>query len=108
MKDNPDARLVIHNTNGDIVYEHALTGPNGLITRLEQYQTQEGLDREDRYLIELLFECEHEEEPDPDPDPEPDPEPDPDPDPEPEPEDPWAAITITINGWNLVEKPVEL
>lgn len=25
-----------------------------------------------------------------------------------EPEDSWSAITITVNGWNLVEKPVEL
>ena len=100
MKDNKDARLVIHNAEGTTVYDRALTGPNGLITLLEKYQTQEALDREDRYLIELLFECEHEEEPDPDPDP--------DPDPKPEPEDPWAAISITINGWNLIDKPVEL
>lgn len=124
MKDNADARLVIRNAKGTVVYDHALTGPNGLITQLEQYQTQEALDREDRYLIELLFECEHEDEPGPGPDPDPEPEPEPDPepepepdpepepepepDPEPEPENPWSAITITINGWNLVEKPVEL
>ena len=118
MKDNADARLVIRNAKGTVVYDHALTGPNGLITQLEQYQTQEALDREDRYLIELLFECEHEDEPgpepdpdpepEPEPDPEPEPEPEPDPEPNPEPENPWSAITITINGWNLVEKPVEL
>lgn len=118
MKDNADSRLVIRNADGTTVYEHALTGPDGLITRLEQYQTQEALDREDRYLIELLFECEHEDEPgpepdpdpepEPEPDPEPEPEPEPDPEPNPEPENPWSAITITINGWNLVEKPVEL
>lgn len=122
MKDNADSRLVIRNAKGTVVYDHALTGPNGLITQLEQYQTQEALDREDRYLIELLFECEHEDEPglepepepnpdpepDPNPDPEPEPEPNPEPEPEPEPENPWSAITITINGWNLVEKPVEL
>lgn len=118
MKDNTDSRLVIRNADGTTVYEHALTGPDGLITRLEQYQTQEALDREDRYLIELLFECEHEDEPgpepdpdpepEPEPDPEPEPEPEPDPEPNPEPENPWSAITITINGWNLVEKPVEL
>ena len=116
MKDNADSRLVIRNAKGTVVYDHALTGPNGLITQLEQYQTQEALDREDRYLIELLFECEHEDEPGPGPDPDPEPEPEPDPepnpepnpDPEPEPENPWSAITITINGWNLVEKPVEL
>lgn len=118
MKDNADSRLVIRNADGTTVYEHALTGPDGLITRLEQYQTQEALDREDRYLIELLFECEHEDEPGPEPDPdpepgpepdpEPEPEPEPDPEPNPEPENPWSAITITINGWNLVEKPVEL
>ena len=114
MKDNPDARLVIHNTNGDIVYEHALTGPDGLITRLEQYQTQEALDREDRYLIELLFECEHEEEPDEPDEPdgpgtdEPD-EPDgPGTDPTPVPEDPWVAISIKINGWTLIDKDIEL
>ncbi|MBM6890052.1 FimB/Mfa2 family fimbrial subunit [Bacteroides caecigallinarum] len=114
MKDNPDARLVIHNTNGDIVYEHALTGANGLITRLEQYQTQEALDREDRYLIELLFECEHEEEPDEPDEPdgpgtdEPD-EPDgPGTDPTPVPEDPWVAISIKINGWTLIDKDIEL
>ena len=122
MKDNADARLVIHNTNGDLVYDHALTGPDGLITRLEQYQTQEALDREDRYLIELLFECEHEDEPDEPDEPdgpgtdepdkpdgpgtdEPDESDDPDTD---EPDETWSAITITINGWNLVEKPVEL
>lgn len=108
MKDNADSRLVIRNADGTTVYEHALTGPDGLITRLEQYQTQEALDREDRYLIELLFECEHEDEPGPGLDPDPEPEPEPEPEPDPEPEDPWSAITITINGWNLVEKPVEL
>lgn len=51
-----------------------------LITRIEQYNTQEALDREDHYLIELLFECEHEAvNPDPDLDPDPDPDPDPNP-----------------------------
>lgn len=94
MKNNADTRLVIRTAEGTTVYDRALTGPNGLITFLDKYQTQEALDREDRYLIELLFECEHKE--------------DPNPDPEPEPEDPWSAITIVINGWNLIEKPVEL
>ena len=116
MKDNADARLVIRNAEGTTVYDRALTGPNGLITLLEEYQTQEALDREDRYLIELLFECEHEDEPDepdgPGTDEPDDPgtdEPDgPGTDPTPVPEDPWSAITITVNGWNLVEKPVEL
>ena len=44
------------------------------LSRVEEYRTQEGLDREDAYLIELLFECEHPgDEPDrPDPDPDPD------------------------------------
>lgn len=116
IQNNADARLVIYKANGTKVYDHALTGPDGLITRLEEYQTQEALDREDRYLIELLFECEHEDEPDEPDDPgtdepddpgtdEPD---DPGIDPTPVPEDPWSAITITVNGWNLVEKPVEL
>ena len=128
MKDNADARLVIRNAEGTTVYDRALTGPNGLITRLEQYQTQEALDREDRYLIELLFECEHVDDPDdpdgpddpddpddpdgPDDPDDPDNPDDPDgpnyPETDPEPEDPWSAITITVNGWNLVEKPVEL
>ena len=102
MKDNADARLVIRNSEGTTVYDRALTGPNGLITLLEEYQTQEALDREDRYLIELLFECEHEDEPDepdgPGTDEPDDPgtdEPDgPGTDPTPVPEDPWSAITI--------------
>lgn len=119
MKDNADARLVIHNTNGDLVYEHALTGPDGLITRLEQYQTQEALDREDRYLIELLFECGHENEPDEPDDPgtdepddpgtdEPDDPDGPGTDSTPVPEDPWVAISIKINGWTLIDKDIEL
>ena len=81
----------------------------------DKYQTQEALDREDRYLIELLFECEHEDEPDEPDDPGTDEPDDPGTDdpgtdiPYPDlPEDPWTAITITVNGWNLVEKPVEL
>ena len=82
MKDNSDSRLVIQDNEGKIVYEHALSGPDGLITQLEQYQTQEALDREDRYLIELLFECES--------------------------HAPWSAITIMINGWTLVDKDIEL
>lgn len=77
MKDNQEARLVIRQDD-KVVYDHSLMD---LITRLEQYQTQEALDREDRYLIELLFECEHADEPD-DPD-----EPD-NPDNPDEPEDP--------------------
>ena len=134
MKNNADARLVIRNAEGTTVYDRALTGPNGLITLLEEYQTQEALDREDRYLIELLFECEHEDEPDEPDDPGTDEPDDPGTD---EPDDPgtdepdgpgtdepdgpgtdepdgpgegetWSTITITINGWNLVEKPVEL
>ena len=136
MKDNADSRLVIHNAEGKTVYEHALTGPDGLITLLEQYQTQESLDREDRYLIELLFECEHEEDPgtdEPDgpgtdePDgpgtDEPDgpgtDEPDgpgtdePDGPGTDEPDGPgegetWSTITIVINGWTLVNKDIEL
>ena len=116
MKNNADARLVIRNAEGTTVYDRALTGPNGLITLLEEYQTQEALDREDRYLIELLFECEHVDDPDdpdgPDDPDDPDNPDDPDgpnyPGTDPEPEDPWSAITITVNGWNLVEKPVEL
>lgn len=111
MLDNKDAQLIIR--QGDqIVYQRGLMD---LITRIEKYRTQEALDREDRYLIELEFPCKHEsEEPDPDPDPDPDPEPEPEPDPDPEPtpdpepEEPWTAITITINGWNLVDRPVEL
>ena len=116
MKDNADARLVIRNAEGTTVYDRALTGPNGLITLLEEYQTQEALDREDRYLIELLFECEHEDEPDEPDDPgtdEPDDpgtdEPDgPGTDPTPVPEDPWSAITIVVNGWTLIDKDIEL
>lgn len=77
MKDNQEARLVIRQDD-KVVYDHSLMD---LITRLEQYQTQEALDREDRYLIELFFECEHADEPD-DPD-----EPD-NPDNPDEPEDP--------------------
>ena len=63
MKDNQEARLVIRQDD-KVVYDHSLMD---LITRLEQYQTQEALDREDRYLIELFFECEHKDEPE-DPD----------------------------------------
>ena len=109
MLDNKDAQLIIR-CGDDVVYQRGLMD---LITRIEQYQTQEGLDREDHYLIELEFPCKHEPEdpdPDPDPDPEPEPEPEPDPDPDyptPDP-DPWTAITITINGWNLIDRPVEL
>lgn len=116
MLDNKEAQLVIR--QGDrIVYQRGLMD---LITRIEQYQTQEALDREDHYLIELEFPCKHEpEEPDPGPDDpdEPDNPDNPD-DPDepdepdypdyPEPENPWTAITITINGWNLVDRPVEL
>ena len=116
MKNNADARLVIRNAEGTTVYDRALTGPNGLITLLEEYQTQEALDREDRYLIELLFECEHEDEPDepdgPGTDEPDDPgtdEPDgPGTDPTPVPEDPWSAITIVVNGWTLIDKDIEL
>ena len=137
MKDNADARLVIRNADDEIVYEHALTGPNGLITRLEEYQTQEALDREDRYLIELLFECGHVNEPDDPGTDEPDnpgtdepddpgtdepdgpgtdepdgpgtDEPDgPGTDPTPVPEDSWSSITITVNGWTMIDKDIEL
>ena len=89
-----------------------------IISQAEQYKTQESLDREDRYLIELLFECEHPSEPvDPDPDPDPDkPNPDPDrpgpgPDPDPRPEpDPTGEvlISITVNGWNFIDRDVDL
>jgi len=127
MKDNPDARLTIR--QGDsIVYKANLME---LITRIEAYRTQEALDREDRYLIELVFDCKHQpdkpDEPDPPTPPDPDepdpptpPDPDePDPPTPPDPDDPnppippvpsgsWTAITITINGWKLVDRPVEL
>ena len=137
MNDNADERLVIRNADDEIVYEQALTGPNGLSTRLEEYQTQEALDREDRYLIELLFECGHENEPDDPGTDEPDDpgtdepddpgtdepdgpgtdepdgpgtdEPDgPGTDPTPVPEDSWSAITITVNGWTMIDKDIEL
>lgn len=85
LKDNTAARLRIR--QGDqVVYERSLME---LITKIEKYRTQEALDREDRYLIELEFECTHQSE-------------------EPDPETAWTAITIRVNGWNLVERPVEL
>ena len=113
MKDNEVARLVIR--QGDqVVYDHSLMD---LITRLEQYQTQEALDREDRYLIELLFECEHADGPDnpgqPDDPDKPGPGGSDDPDDPGQPDNPgsdkpWSAITIIINGWTLIDKDIEL
>ncbi len=85
MKDNTEARLTIR--QGDhIVYERGLME---LITKIEKYRTQEALDREDRYLIELEFACRGHEPESPDP-------------------DSWTAITIRVNGWNLVDRPVDL
>lgn len=76
------------------------------LSRVEEYRTQEGLDREDAYLIELLFECEHPgDEPDrPDPDPDPD-RPGPRPDPTPE----WGAlISFRVNGWNFIDREIDI
>ena len=76
------------------------------LSRVEEYRTQEGLDREDAYLIELLFECEHPgDEPDrPDPDPDPD-RPGPGPDPTPE----WGAlISFRVNGWNFIDLEIDI
>lgn len=76
------------------------------LSRVEEYRTQEGLDREDAYLIELLFECEHPgDEPDkPDPDPDPD-RPGPRPDPTPE----WGTlISFRVNGWNFIDREIDI
>lgn len=91
MKDNPDTHLVIRNAGGKVVYERALTGPGGWFSALpDQYPDQEAFDREDAYLIELEFACEHKENPDPDLG------------------KPWVAVTIRINGWIVVERDIEL
>ncbi|WP_455621133.1 FimB/Mfa2 family fimbrial subunit [Parabacteroides sp.] len=77
-----------------------------LIRRIDAYATQEALDREDHFLIEFLFECSHDDDDDKDDDDD-DEEEDPTP-PDPQPEEGWTLVSITINGWNLVEKDVEL
>ena len=79
--------------------------------------TQDALDREDYFRIDLEFECEHIADPGPDePDPEdpdkPDPEepdepgpgpgPGPGPRPDPDPQS-WIAVSVSINGWILVD-----
>ncbi len=77
-----------------------------LIQRVKEYATQEDLDREDRFLIELLFECDHPEEPEEPEEPK-DPEDPEDPE-EPRPERPWRLISVSVNGWNFIEKDIEL
>nr|WP_165359867.1 FimB/Mfa2 family fimbrial subunit [Parabacteroides goldsteinii] len=84
------------------VYRAALM--NDFISRL--YKTQEALDREDLFNIELEFTCEHVSEPD-DPD-NPDNPDNPDvPDIPVNPDKPgkesWIAVKISINGWTLVD-----
>lgn len=115
MKES-EARLQLY--RGDtLVYQRRLLD---VINRIEAYATQEALDREDHYLIELLFACEHPQGPvDPDDPDDPDDPVDPDdpdkpvdPDdpilPDPKPEEYWNLISISVNGWNFVESDIEL
>lgn len=78
MKDHTDARIVV-NRKGTEVYSRSLME---LITKVEKYRTQEALDREDRYLIELLLEY--------------------------DPADANTLISISINGWNVVDRDIDL
>ena len=129
MRLTPQTEDYLQLFQGDsLVYERPIMD---FLSRVEEYRTQEGLDREDAYLIELLFACEHPGEgPDaPDPD-----EPgggdepdnpgggdhpgggdnpggggDPDypdyPDPEPE----WGAlISFKVNGWNFIDREIDI
>lgn len=49
----------------------------------QRYKEQEELDREERFVIELEFDCQHQEDPVPD--------------------NSWIAIKIIINGWILID-----
>ena len=78
MKDDTDARIVVKRKDEE-VYNKPLME---LITRIDKYRTQEALDREDRFLMELLLEY--------------------------DPADANAVISITINGWKLVDRDIDL
>lgn len=129
MRLTPQTEDYLQLFQGDsLVYERPIMD---FLSRVEEYRTQEGLDREDAYLIELLFACEHPGEGPDDPDPD---EPgggdepdnsgggdhpgggdnpggggDPDypdyPDPEPE----WGAlISFKVNGWNFIDREIDI
>lgn len=93
-----------------LVYERQLME---VIDRIEAYATQEALDREDHFLIELLLECEHKGEgggEDPDNPDNPD-----NPDVPVNPVDPplpaekqEVSIGITINGWTFIDRDIHL
>lgn len=111
-----DQQLVIRRPDSSrVLYKATLLADNILHHPL--INTQDDLDRQDEYLIELFLRCDLSKPvPDPDPDPTPDPDPDPDPDPTPDPDpepdpdpDPSPPVTnntyiqtyITINGWTI-------
>lgn len=99
-----DQQLVIRRPDSSrVLYKAALLADN--ILRHPLINTQDDLDRQDEYLIELFLRCDLSK-PDPDPDPAPDPDPDPDPTPDPDPDPPVTNDTyiqtyITINGWTI-------
>lgn len=76
MKDNIQARLVI-SQDGKTIYTNGLIE---LISKSDQYKTQEALDREDHYLIEVVLRCDQ----------------------------PWSVICIYINGWRFVPRDIDL
>lgn len=81
-------RIIVTKTLGNgveqVVYERSLVE---LINKTAQYGTQESLDREDTYVVDLDFRCN---------------------DPWHDTGDTWFTCGITINGWTVVEMAPEV